>query len=174
VRAKLESRRLKGLLLAGVMLGLAGCGYTTSTLLPKHIRTVAIPVFENDTVEYGLEEELTELVVQEFVSDGHLKVVSEKDADSVILAKIKGYHKGVFGYDEKEKAQVYEVVVELEVVFKDLVKNKVRWEESSLVERSSYFVTTMAGQEATTEQEGRQKALKALADDILTRTVQGW
>ena len=152
----------------------AGCGYTTSTLLPGHIKTVAIPVFGNETVEYGLEQELTEAVVDKFVADGHLKVVPEKDADSVILARIREYQNQVFGYDRQEQAQEYQVVIRISVVFKDVVKNKIRWEETSMVETSRYYVTPIAGQEASTEEVGRQKAIAALADNILTRTVQGW
>jgi hypothetical protein len=153
---------------------LSGCGYTTSTLLPKHIQTVAIPVFGNETVEYGLEQELTEAVLETFVADGHLKVVAEKDADSVILGRIVEYENQVFGYDSKEQAQEYQVVIRIAVVFKDQVKNKIRWEESSMVETSRYFVKAIAGQDPTTEEDGRKKAVSALADNILTRTVQGW
>ena len=172
----LKRSHIAGFAAAAVLLHvmLAGCGYTTSTLLPGHIRTVAIPVFENETVEYGLEQELTEAVVDKFVADGHLKVVAEKDADSVILASIVEYQNQVFGYDRQEKAQEYQVVIRISVVFKDIVKNKIRWEETSMVETSRYYVTAIAGQEASTEEEGRQKAIAALADNILTRTVQGW
>ena len=46
----------------------SGCGYTASpALLPPHLKTVAIPVFENGTPEARLEEEITNAVILRFV-----------------------------------------------------------------------------------------------------------
>ena len=66
-------------MLGVLALGLAcgGCGYTTSTaLLPSHLKTVAVPVFENATIEYNLERDITDAVIARLVQDNHLKVVS--------------------------------------------------------------------------------------------------
>ena len=52
----------------------AGCGYTASpALLPQHLKTVAIPVFENGTPEAQLESELTDAVIQRFVKDNQIR-----------------------------------------------------------------------------------------------------
>jgi len=48
-------------------------------------------VFENETGEYTLEQDITDAVIQRFVADNHLKVVDERVAQSVIKGKLTGY-----------------------------------------------------------------------------------
>ena len=58
-----------------LLAALAGsCAYSTSTaLLPPHLKTVAIPVFENGTTEYSLPQEITDAVM-----DGGQSVVFQE------------------------------------------------------------------------------------------------
>lgn len=168
---------------AGVRLALAaalaggglGCAYSfTPSRLPAHIKTVAIPVFENRTVEPGLEQEVTDLVTREFVNNNTLKVVPEARADSGLYGHIVRYQNKVFGYNAQAQTEEYEVVIEVEVEFKDLVKRKTLWKEESLVGRTTYFVVSTKGQEAKDEVSGRAEGIKRLAEDILNRTIRSW
>jgi hypothetical protein len=155
--------------------GIGGCGYSfTPSRLPAHIRTIAIPVFENRTAEPGLEQVVTDLVTREFVNDNKLKVVPEGRADSGIYGEIIHYENRVFGYNARAQTEEYEVVVEVQVEFKDLVKRKSLWKEGSIVGRTTYFVVETTGQEAKDEISGRADAIKRLAEDILNRTVRSW
>src|SRR5499426_1353338 len=88
----------------------SGCGYTASpALLPQHLKTVAIPVFENATPEVRLEEELTNAVILKFVQDNHLKVVDEKTANAVIRGKVTQYKNAVFGFTQNATSNEYRV-----------------------------------------------------------------
>ena len=51
-------RRALGLVVAAVLL--AGCGYSTRGSLPDHIRTVAVPMFKNRTLEPGVDDVLAQ------------------------------------------------------------------------------------------------------------------
>jgi Lipopolysaccharide-assembly len=169
-----RSRLLRGaavLALAGV----ASCAYTASpALLPAHLKTIAIPVFENATTEYTIEQEVTDAVIQRFVADNHLKVVDERSADAVIRGKIITYTNTVFGFQAQTGAQEYRVTIGMEVLFKDLVKNREVWNEPNLVKSANYYVQDVPGQTAKTELDGRKEAIDKLAEEILTRTVQSW
>lgn len=155
--------------------GVGACGYTTSTaLLPAHLKTIAIPVFENATTEYTLEQEITQAVVERFVRDNHLKVVGEKAANAVIRGRVTGYRNSVFGFSEANRAQEYRVTITCSVLFKDLVKNREVWNETSLVKTANYYVVDVPGQRARTELDGRQEAISKIADEVLSRTVEGW
>lgn len=158
-------------------LGLAcgACGYTTSTaLLPSHLKTVAIPVFENSTVEYNLEREITDAVIARFVQDNHLKVVSERTADAVIKGRVALYKNSVFGFSEATRAQQYRVTIAIAVIFKDLIKNREIFNEPSLTKFSNYYVTNVPGDSARTELDGRKAAILKIADEILSRAVESW
>jgi hypothetical protein len=162
------------LLLAATGLG-AGCAYSTSTVgLPPHIRTVAIPVFENGTDQYTLEQDITTAVVNAFVADNHLKVVDERSADAVLHGRVTAYRNSVFGISPQNLAQEYRVTIVVAVVFKDQVKNRELWNDQNLVKTANYYVQNVPGQTASTELDGRKNAIAKIADEILTRSVQGW
>jgi len=153
---------------------LSGCGYTTSpALLPSHLKTVAIPVFENGTTEYTLEQDITTAVVDDFVRDNHLKVVDEKSANCVVSGKVTSYKNAVFGFTQGSLSQEYRVTISVHVVFKDLVKNRELWSDD-IVRTSNYYVQSVPGHPAQTELDGRKDAITKIADEILSRSVEGW
>jgi len=156
-------------------LGVQSCAYTASpALLPAHLKTVAIPVFENATTEYTIEQDVTDAVIQRFVADNHLRIVDERSADSVIRGKITSYTNSVFGFQAQTGAQEYRVTISMEVTYKDLVKNREVWTEPNLVKSANYYVQDVPGQTAKTELDGRKEAIDKLAEEILSRTVQSW
>jgi hypothetical protein len=64
---------------------LLACGpYSFSGTTLGGIKTVYIPVFENETIEYGLGDELTNDVTSAIVADNTLKVVGQNAADAII------------------------------------------------------------------------------------------
>ena len=152
----------------------SGCGYTASpALLPQHLKTVAIPVFENGTPEAQLEQQITTAVVAAFVRDNHLKIVDEKSANAVIRGKVTQYRNAVFGFTNAATATQYRVTVGVQVTFKDLVKNRELWSDE-IVKSVIYYVQQVPEHEAQTELDGRQEAVSKLADEILSRSVEGW
>jgi hypothetical protein len=153
---------------------LLSCGYTASSSLPGHIKSIAIPVFKNETLEYRIEEEISNAVIDKFVADNRLRVVGERAASSVLLGTVTGYQRRVFSYSAGEVAQEYEVTLKVAIEFKDASSGRIIWKDESLVSSARYFAVEMAGQKAQTEQEGRLPAIAFLANDILTRTVEGW
>lgn len=172
-----HARRLRRLPWGAVLvLGLgAGCAYSTSpALLPTHVQTIAIPVFENQTSEYTLEREITDAVIQKFVEDNHLKVVDERSAASVLRGVVREYRNSVFGISDGVRAEEYRVSIGVSVVYKDVVKNREVWADESLIRTANYYVQNVPGQTAQTELDGRKQAIAKIADEILSRTVQGW
>ncbi|MFI5372330.1 MAG: LptE family protein [Candidatus Eisenbacteria bacterium] len=162
-------------LLMVALAGAGGCAYTTSTAaLPPHVRTIAIPTFQNETTEYAIEQSITQTVIDRFVADNHLKVVDEKSADYVVRGTLKGYRNVVFGFNTAENAQEYRVTIVVSVTVKDAVKNREVWSDASLSRYANYFVVAVPGSPAKTEFDGRADAISKIADEILARTVQGW
>ena len=135
---------------------------------------MAIPVFENTTTEYTLEQDVTYAVIERFVKDNHLRVVDERSANAVIHGKLTGYKNSVFGFSAADRSQEYRVTLTCSVVFKDLVKNREIWNEPALVKTANYFVVDVPGDSARTELDGRKGAIAKIADEILARSVEGW
>jgi len=160
---------------AGVAAAIAGCAYTSgSALLPSHLRTVAIPTFENATTEYLLDKEITQAVIDKFIADNHLRVVDERSAASVLRGRIVAYKNAVFGFTGSNQAQEYRVTITVDVTFKDLVKNRELWKDAEIVKYANYYVQPVPGDSAKTELQGRREAIAKIADELLSRTVEGW
>lgn len=151
-----------------------GCGYTLSSALPGHIKTLAIPVLANSTVEFGLGDDVTQALVNAFLSDRSLKIVREREADAVLRGTIVRYENHVFGYTQQERATQYEIVLVVKVSFHDLVKNRDLWKEDALTVRTTYNVVAVGAAPPQTEADGRRDVIQKLADQVVSRTVQGW
>ena len=156
---------IAGLLVAG------GCGhYGMSVSLPSHLKTVAVPLFDNETLEYGVEQKITDAVVGELIDDNSLAVVDLDAANSVIEGAIVSYEEDVYGYEQDGTVREYRVQFVAKVLYRDLEKDEVLWEER-MVGWSTY---TVSGEGTTTEEEAQDEAIAKLAEDIVSRTVKGW
>ncbi len=154
---------------------LAGCAYTASpALLPPHLKSVAIPVFENQTGEYTLEQDVTDAVVRRFVSDNHLRIVDSRTADCIVQGTLRSYRNAVFGISTTDVAQEYRVTIVVSVTFKDQVKNREIWHDEDIVKTANYYVQNVPGQPAKTELDGRKEAIEKIADEILSRSIESW
>jgi len=160
--------------LAGALLAAGGCSYTVSGVLPSHLKTVAIPVFGNNTVEFRLADDVTQAITDAFQADRRLRIVRERDADAVLRGTVVAYRNQVYGYTAQERATQYEIVLVLQLSFRDQVKNRILWKEDQLAVRTTYNVVATGALPARTETDGRAEVIRKLADQIVSRTVQGW
>jgi hypothetical protein len=151
-----------------------GCAYTVSGVLPGHLKTLAIPVFGNNTVEFRLADDVTQAVTEAFLVNGRLRIARERDADSVLRGTIVTYRNQVYGFTAQERATQYEVVLIVQIAFRDQVKNRILWKEDQLVVRTTYNVVGVGGEAAKTETDGRRDVVQKLADQLVSRAVQGW
>jgi len=155
---------------------LSSCGlYSTSPgTLPGHIKTLAVPAFDNKTTQVGLDEEITQAVIQRFVDDNHLKIVAESDANAVLTGSVIDYKNTVFGFTGREQAQEYRVQIAVAVRLMDKVKNRELWRDDDMVKTQNYYVISVPGQEPQDEVSGRKQAVQKIADEILSRTIENW
>ena len=74
-----------GTLLAVAVL-VTACGpYSFSgSALPSYIKTVAVPIFEDRTAEFGIKEALTDAIIERITQDNTLKISDRRRADSVL------------------------------------------------------------------------------------------
>lgn len=119
------TRRLARAGLLALLL-LAGC-YSFKGSLPPHLKSVAIPLMENETAEIGLAEEIGQLVIERFLSDGLLKVSSLEAADAVLHLTLKRIVESAADFDQGETVTRVKVTVSVAGRFEDLVEDRERW-----------------------------------------------
>jgi hypothetical protein len=158
---------------ACVLAGLVGCAYSfQSSNLPGHIRSVAIVNLANSTLEPGIEQEATAAIVDQFIKDGRLKLAPEGQADARLSGSLVKYENRVYNYGADRNPRDYIVVVTADVEMKDQVKNRELWRDEALTRTAVYVPGGASG--LTTEREARDDAVRALAADIVTRTLEQW
>ncbi len=150
-----------GLLLVFAACLLTGCGYSFHGNLPGHIKTVAVPMFKNNTEAAGIENTITSAVISAFSNGGRLRVVPVDQADSILEGEIIGYQIDGAGFDRNANVQAYHLRVVLNVTFRDVRQNKTLWQESGLTQTSDFQVQ---GQVSDTLAVGRGAASQAAAD----------
>lgn len=163
-------REMKNIrLLFMLILLIAGCGYYSfsGSSLPPHLETVAIPVFEDNTAEFGIRESITEKLIEEFTRDNTLKIADERNADSIIEGTITNIRDQAGAYGTDETVQDIKVYVTVDVKFRDLTKRKVMWEE-----RLTQWGTYIPGE--GTREDGIEEAVNKIVDDIFNNSIAGW
>ncbi|MFI5373383.1 MAG: LptE family protein [Candidatus Rokuibacteriota bacterium] len=154
-----EARRGLGLVLAAVLL--AGCGYSTRGSLPDHIKTVAVPIFKNRTLEPGVESAITAGVVNAFSSGGRVKVVPIDEADAILQGEVVGYSLDGLSFDTNANVRAYRLRLVLNVEFRDVRRSAMLWRQEGLSETSDFQV---AGQVSDTIARGQGAVQQAAAE----------
>ena len=132
-------------LLAGC-LAAAGCGYALAgrgSFLPAYIQTIGVPVFENTTPVFTLEQVLTAKVRAEFIGRGKYKVVPDiTGADAVLIGRITGVGLVPVSFTNEQQASRYEMRITAAFEFRDQRDNKILWENPSVVFSEEYEIST--------------------------------
>lgn len=145
------------------------CGfYSFSGSLPPHLKTISIPLFEDQTAEFGVKEELTDVVIEKFIKDNSLKIADRRDADVLLEGRIVSIRQQAGGSDRNEKVSEMKIYVSVALKCTDLKKRKVLWEET--ITRWGEFEP----QDLDERREGISNAIKQISDEIVNKTVAGW
>ncbi len=136
--------------------------------MPPDIKTIAVPVFENQTSTYRIEQRLSAAVTREFIERTKFRISPQpKGADAVLKGTVKDVRSGVLTFDlNTGRATSLQIQVTADVKLVDLHNNKVLFANSNYVFREEYQVS----QSTTALFEEDQPALDRLSRD-LARTL---
>ena len=168
-----------------MILQATGCGYTTKTILPNHIKTIHIAPIKNSidltgeisdknrfrVYRPGLEVDLTNAIMNRFIFDGNLKVVNREKADAIVEAKLVDYRRDPLRYSEGDDIQEYRLSITLDVVVHLAIGHKVLWHITGLTGDTSFF---LSGARALSEDEAVAKAVEDVARRVVDKTIELW
>ena len=146
----------------------ASCGYRLTPvggIVPEGTSTIAILTFVNGTNEPYVDLEVTRAVVDEFLSDGRLKVVSSEAADLVLRGTVTKFGMTPAAYSPDHYVQSYTVSIGVNVSIEDVRTHKFIWHEAGVgsVFASSYGVTLG---DITSTKTAKETALKNACRDV--------
>jgi len=170
------------ILSAGLLISLAGCGYSTASLLANQYSTIHVEMFENQisfTEESNkrnlylplLEVDVHDAVVDRFLFDGHLRAVKETKADLILTGVLKSYRRVGLRFTDNDIVEEYRVYITVGLELWNNKTAEMLWEEKSFVGSATYFIL---GSEATTEEEAVGRAIEDLSRRVVERVVEDW
>jgi hypothetical protein len=145
-----------------------GCGYRSRSDLLRHIDSVTVSPIANETVEYGLEDDLADAIRQEFSRHWG------EGTDSVFTGAIKMYEILPISLDQNNQPEQYRLVMEMSFVFEDLKRNKVLQNEKNYEKIHDFYVVSDRGEPPETLKEAKQKLIEEAAEDIVSSIVEEW
>jgi len=139
--------RHSGVLLAlVVLLASSGCGYHTSghaVRLPSDVHTIYVPMFQNITQTFRVEQVMTAAVVQELRSRSNFRVITSDDgtADATLNGLVNYTANSPLTYDSvtgRISSSLISVGLKVSLVSKS---GKVLWENPNFLYREQYQVS---------------------------------
>jgi hypothetical protein len=144
--------------------------------LPPHIKTVAVPAFQNNALRFKIEHRFTEAVMNELIRRGHgLRVQSEREgADAVIDGVVKGFSFSGVLLDDKGRARIFEVTITAAVTVRDQHENRVLYDNQNFVFRGEFEFANDPRNFFNEEDPAVMRMARSFAESIVSTLVNGF
>lgn len=166
------------LLMLFVVSGFAECYKpVTKNQLPTHIKTVAVPPFQNNALRFKAGSRFTDAVINELIHRGRgLRVQGDREgADAVIEGIIKTFSYSGVLLDDKGRARIFEVTIEVAVTVRDQTENRVLYDNQNFIFRGEYEFANDPRNFFNEEDPAVQRMARNFAESIvstLTNAIQ--
>lgn len=156
------------LILTLFTLSLTGCSvYTFNPKGKSSIKSIAVERLENKTSEFGLEDIMTDQIIDAFIANGNLKVVEREYADAVLSGSLTRYLREPYNPDENDRVENYAIKMYFDITLLNAANDSLIW-------NAQINQTGIYNLETETEETGQNAALKLLVEDIINRTTKNW
>jgi hypothetical protein len=149
----------------------------TNSGLPKHIKTVAVPVFQFEPtgLRYRIESRFTDAVIREVIRRGKgLKVRGTiEGADAVIEGNIRDFGFSGVLLDREGRARVYEVTIVCAVTIRDLKENKILYDNQNFTFRDSFEFSEDPRSFFNEEDPAVDRIARAFSESVVSAFVNG-
>jgi|TARA_B100000446_G_scaffold79785_1_gene75515 hypothetical protein len=116
---------MKNIFLLLSLFFLLSCGfYSMAGSIPPHIKSIAIPLMENETAEFGLAEDITDGILGEFVEAGILSITDENIAHSILRGTVKKVNEGPYTYSKQESVSEFRYKIDVKLEWYDVSQDK--------------------------------------------------
>ncbi len=147
------------------------CGYSTRSLLPSHLKTVAVPPAINTSTQPGLAEALTDSLTAAFTADRTLRVTNQEAADLVVNTTVSSYSRTPASYTGDQAVSAYELSMSARVEARDRTRDELFYTGVATA-RFTYNPDVQAG--GLTEEQAADSTVKKLALEIVRQVQIAW
>jgi len=147
-------------------------GYAFASTFDSQIKTVAVPIFRNESMARGIELQLTEAIIKEIQRRTPWRIADSDRADTTLTGAITGTSLSVLS-DSPRTGMVQEQAVRITIRF-DFRDNRTG---DSLSAREGFSATaTFAPERGVGDrlELGQRSAIDELARDLVSELRSGW
>jgi Lipopolysaccharide-assembly len=144
--------------------------------LPEHVRTVAVPAFQNQALRYRVEHRFTDAVMNEIIRRGKgLRVQSEPEgAEVVVDGTIKSFAFYGVLLDTRGRARIFEVTINAAVTVRDRARNRVLYDNQDYVFRGEFEFTDDPRSFFNEEDPAVERLARSFAESLVSTLVNGF
>lgn len=155
------------------------CGYRVAgraDRLPPDVRTLAVPIFTNETSRFRIEQRVTAAITREFIERTRFRVTPEPTgADALLKGTIKDVRAGVVAFDlQTGRATTLQVQVLADVVLTDLRTHKVLFANANYTFREQYQISQAGAALFEEEQPALDRLARDLARTLVTEILENF
>ncbi len=164
---------LKYIFLLAVAFGITACSYSfTGASVPSHLKTIAIPVFKDQSGsgEAEMSDLFTRKTTQKFVEDNTLRVTDRNNADAIIDCTILSLSDAPAIVSGNETVTQRRLTINVKVIYRDMVKKVVIFDRTF----SNYGDYPVGGDITSVRRKAFEDAIDKISEDILLGVVSNW
>lgn len=156
-----------------------GCGYHVAgrgERLPPDLKTIAVPVFENESSKFRIEQRLAAAVTREFIERTRYRITPDpSQADAVLKGRVKDVRAGVVTFDLKTgRATALQIQVTANIELVDQRSKKLLFSNPNYIFREEYQVSQTTAELFEEDQPALDRLSRDLARTLVTEILENF
>jgi Lipopolysaccharide-assembly len=154
------------------------CGYKPAgkgKALPTDIKTIAVPVFQNSSLKYRVEQRFTQAVIEEIIKRARaLRITtSADDADAVLNGDIRSFRAAGSILDERGRTRVWDVRIVINITLRDQRTRKILFQDPRMAFEGEYELSDDPQSFFNEENPAVDRIAKDFARTIVSTIMEG-
>jgi hypothetical protein len=154
------------------------CGYKPAgkgKSLPSDIKTIAVPVFQNSSLKYRVEQRFTQAVIDEILKRARgLKVTTNSDdADAVLNGDIRSFRASGSLLDQRGRTRIWNVRIIISIALRDQRTRKILFQDPRMAFDGEYELSDDPQSFFNEENAAVDRIAKDFAQTILSTVLEG-
>ena len=154
------------------------CGYKPAgkgRSLPANVKTIAVPVFQNSSLKYRVEQRFTHAVIEEILKRARaIRITQNPDeADAILSGDIRSFRAAGSILDERGRTRVWDVRIITAITLRDQHTRKILYQDQRLSFDGEYELSDDPKSFFNEENPAVDRIAKDFAQSLVTTIMEG-
>jgi hypothetical protein len=154
------------------------CGYKPAgkgKSLPTYVKTIAVPIFQNSSLKYRVEQRFTQAIIEEILkrARGVRVTTNPDDADAVLNGDIRAFRATGSILDDRGRTRVWDLRITVSVTVRDLKNHKILFENPRMAFEGEYQLSDDPQSFFNEENAAVDRIAKDFAQSVVSAIMEG-